>query len=172
MKFSKFIVIPIMIAVLAAILQVIDQSIPQLSFGEWGGFGWVSFQAWAMYFLSGCNVTGAIKTFIGYAVGCVASIAIIAFAGYLGGLGAGFWAVPLSLLILVVPVICLERVPWLDYVPAIFIGAGVFFGMMTYVQDATFCSAFGVEMLYCVIGLIFGYVTVKLRVAYEASVKK
>lgn len=160
-----------MIAVLATILQVIDQLIPQLGFNEWGGFGWVSFQAWAMYFLAGCSVEGGIKTLLGYISGSVASMAIIAFAGYLAGVGAGFWAVPLSLLILVGPVICLERVPLLNFVPAIFVGAGVFFGMMTYIDGATFGTVMGVEMLYCVIGLIFGYVTVVLRTAYEASCK-
>lgn len=63
--------------------------------------------------------------------------------------------------------ICIERVPWLNFVPAIFVGAGVFFGMMNYVAGATFCSAMAIEMLYCVIGLVFDYITIVLRSAYE-----
>ncbi len=172
MKFSKFIIIPIMIAALAATLQIIDQLIPQLAFNEWSGFGWVAFQAWAMYFLAGCTVKGAVRTFIGYLVGCGASIAIMAFGGALVEYVGGFWAVPASLMVLVIPVICLERVPWLDFVPAIFVGAGVFFGMMSYVDGATFCKAFTVEMIYCVIGLVFGFVTVFLRTKYEACCAK
>lgn len=170
MKFSKFLVIPVMIAVLAAILQVVDQllSVNVLPEGN-SGFGWVSFQAWAMYFISGCNVKGGIKTFLGYTCGIIASILILSFAGYLSALG--FWAVPVSLLVLVIPVICLERVPWLDYVPAVFIGAGAFFAFMTYVPNATFCGAMTTELIYCFIGLLFGYVTIKLRVAYESKVK-
>ncbi len=171
MKFKKFIIIPIMIAALAAILQIIDQSMPQLGFNEWSGFGWVAFQAWAMYFLAGCTIKGGIKTLIGYLVGCLASIAIIAFGASLIE-SLGFWAFPTSLMILVIPVICLEKVPWLDFIPAIFVGAGAFFGMMNYVDGATFCKALTVEMIYCVIGLVFGFVTVALRTKYEACCTK
>jgi hypothetical protein len=38
---------------------------------------------------------------------------------------------------------------------------------MSYVPGATFTSAAITELVYCAIGLIFGYVTVSLRVAYE-----
>lgn len=64
MKFSKFIVIPVIIAALAALLQVVDQLIGSTAyFAGLNGFGWLSFQAWALYFLAGCTVKGAVRTF-------------------------------------------------------------------------------------------------------------
>lgn len=172
MKFSKFIVVPVIIAVLAAILQVVDQLISQTAcFSAWSGFGWVSFQAWAMYFLGGCTVKGGVRAFLGYFSGIVASILIMTLGGVLAA-SLGFWAVPLALFVVVIPVICLERVPWFDFIPALFVGAGAFFAFMSYVPQVTFCKAMGVELMYCIIGLLFGYVTVFLRTKYEACVAK
>ncbi len=177
MKFSKFIVIPIIIACLAAIVQVIDQLFQSAGscdfFIAGSGFGWLTFQAWALYFLAGCNIKGGIQVLIGYIAGIIGSIAIIAFAGFLGSNGVpAFWATPLSLLILVIPVICLERVQVM--IPALFVGAGAYFAIMTF-QPAgaatTFVNAAGTELIYCLVGLIFGWITVTLRVAYENSVK-
>lgn len=169
MKFHKFIVIPLFIAFLAFTMQAIDQSISQY-FPPAGnaGFGWIAFQAWAMYFLAGCNLTGGVKTFIGYASGIVASIAIMTLGPALSGLG--FWAFPIAVFAIVVPVICLEKVKWLDFVPSIFVGAGVFFGFMSYIEGATFTGAAISELFYCLFGLVYGYITVTFRVWYEARV--
>lgn len=176
MKFSKFIVIPIIIAALAAIVQLIDQMF-QVSGGcdffiAGSGFGWLTFQAWALYFLAGCSVKGGVQGLIGYIAGIVGSIAIIAFAGFLASSGvSAFWATPLSLLILVIPVICLERVKVM--IPALFIGAGAFFAIMTFQpagENTTFLNAAFTELVYCVLGLVFGWITVTLRVAYEKCV--
>ncbi|MFI3293387.1 MAG: DUF1097 domain-containing protein [Rikenellaceae bacterium] len=176
MKFSKFIVIPIMIAVLATIVQLIDQVMQATGgcshFIGGAGFGWLTFQAWAMYFLAGCNIKGGIQVLIGYIAGIIGSILIIMFAGWLGSVGVpGFWTTPLSLLILVIPVICLERVQVM--IPALFIGAGAYFAIMTFQPAGTsFLSASLTEVIYCLVGLIFGWITVTLRVAYENSVKE
>lgn len=173
MKFSKFIVIPVMIAALACLLQIVDQVLGQTGwFITQTGFGWLSFQAWALYFLAGCNVKGGVRVFLSYVSGIVGSILILSFAGWLAEKGLGFWSTPLSLLILVIPVICLERVPWFDLIPGLFIGAGAFFAIMTYVPTATFCTAMTTELTFCLIGLIFGWITVSLRVAYENKVAK
>ncbi|MFI3302991.1 MAG: DUF1097 family protein [Rikenellaceae bacterium] len=178
MKFSKFIVIPIMIAILAAIVQLIDQLLQSAGsctyFIAGSGFGWLTFQAWAMYFMAGCNIKGGIQVLIAYVAGIIGSIAIIAFAGWLATVGIpGFWVTPLSLLILVIPVICLERAQVM--IPGLFVGAGAFFAIMTF-QPAgaatTFVNAAGTELIYCLVGLVFGWITVTLRVAYENSVKK
>ncbi|MCU0486224.1 MAG: DUF1097 domain-containing protein [Anaerolineales bacterium] len=171
MKFSKFIIIPLFIAFLAFTMQAIDQGISKF-FSPAGnaGFGWIAFQAWAMYFLAGCNIKGGIRTFLGYASGIVASIAIMTLGPALGGLG--FWAFPIAVFAIVVPVICLEKVKWLDFVPSIFVGAGVFFGFMSYIQGATFTGAAVTELFYCLFGLVYGYITVAFRVWYEAQVAK
>lgn len=170
MKFSKFIIIPLFIALQAFTMQAIDQWISGFfSPAGNGGFGWIAFQAWAMFFIAGCTVTGGIKTFLGYASGIVASIAIMLLGGALGG-ALGFWAFPAAVFAIVVPVICLEKVKWLDYVPSVFVGAGVFFGFMTYIQGATFGGAAVSILFYCLFGLVYGFITVKFRGWYEAKV--
>lgn len=172
MKFSKFILIPVMVAVLAALIQVVDQLLSPnvLPVGN-KGFGWLAFQAWALYFVAGCNIKGGVKTFLAYLVGIIASIIIIK-GGSEWFSSLGFWAFPASLLIFVIPVICLEKVAWLDFIPAIFIGAGAYFAFMTYVPNASFEGAFATEMIYCVIGLFWGWMTVTFRGIYEKAVSK
>lgn len=172
MKFSKFIWIPVMVAFLAFTIQIVDQVLaPLVPPAGNAGFGWIAFQAWAMYFMAGCNVEGGIKTFIGYANGIIASILIMTLGATLMP-SLGFFGFPVAVFAIVIPVIALERVPWADFVPSVFVGAGVFFGFMSYVPGATFTGAATTEIIYCALGLFYGYVTIKLRTAYENSVQK
>jgi hypothetical protein len=169
MKFNKFIIIPIMVAFLAFTIQIVDQLLFGLVPPSGNvGFGWIAFQAWAVYFLAGCDVKGGIRGFLGYVSGIIASIMIMEMGAALSGLG--FMAFPVAVFVVVIPAICLERVPWFDFVPALFVGAGVFFGFMSYVPNATYAAATVTELVYCAIGLFYGYVTIMLRTKYEASV--
>lgn len=171
MTFKKFIVIPFIVALLAGTIQIVDQLL-HLQVEPLGnvGFGWIAFQAWAMYFLAGCDLKGGLRTLIGYVMGIVASIAIMVLGGKLAGMG--FYAVPVAVFVVVIPVIFLEKVKWLDFVPAIFIGAGAFFAFMSYVPDATFAIAAKTELIYCFLGLFYGYITILIRGAYEKKVSK
>lgn len=95
LKFSKFIVIPIIIAFLAFTIQIVDQLLsPLVPPAGNVGFGWIAFQAWAMYFIAGCNLKGGVKTFLGYVSGVIASILIMELGGLFTGLG--FFGVPLG----------------------------------------------------------------------------
>lgn len=169
MKEKNYIWIALFIGLQACVIQVIDQLLcayvsPVGNFG----FGWIAFQAWAMYFLSGCNIKGAVKSSIGYFIGIVASIAIIVMAGKLGVLG--FWATPITLLVLVPIVMHVDQGPELiAYSAAVFVGAGVYFGFMTYVPGASFAGALVTEMIYCVLGLSFGYITVSFMNWYKGK---
>lgn len=171
MTFKKFIAIPFIVALLAGTIQIVDQLL-HLQVEPMGnvGFGWIAFQAWAMYFLAGCDLKGGLKTLLGYVMGIVASIAIMMLGGKLAGMG--FYAVPIAVFLVVIPVIFLEKVKWLDFIPAIFIGAGAFFAFMSYVPDATFAIAAKTELIYCLLGLGYGYITILLRGAYEKKVSK
>ncbi|MEG0360914.1 MAG: DUF1097 domain-containing protein [Longicatena sp.] len=165
MKIIKYLGGPLIIAVLALICQVTDQLLgPKMPIGP--TFGWVAFQAWASYFIAGCDVKGGIKAFAALITGMIASIAIIAFGGALSG-SLGFWAFPIAILILVVPTIATEKVELLNLTPIVFIGAGAFFGIMNYVPEATFTTAFICETTYCVLGLFLGYLTIVIRGAYD-----
>ncbi len=160
---------PIIVAALATIMQIIDQYLAANTIiGSLlaGGGSWIAFQAWACYFLGGCNVKGGVKAFIAYALGIVASVAIMVMGGKFGG----FFGVPLAIFIVVVPCICFEKVEWLSYVPALFVGAGAYFGIMGYIAGGVAAPytgsflAFGiVELFYCVFGLVWGWLTILFR---------
>jgi hypothetical protein len=171
MTAKKYLPIAIFIGLQAAVLQAIDQSICAGIAPLAAGGGWISFQAWAVYFLGGCTPKGGARALIGYVIGMIASIAIMYGGGQLGALG--FWAMPLILLILVPVILYLDIEPeMLSFVPAVFVGAGVFFGIMSYIPGATFTNAFISEGIYCVIGLIFGWITITFRGWYEGKVIK
>ena len=173
MSFGKFIVIPVFIAIQASGLMLIAPYVRTLGEGAEGLAAWITFQAWAMYFLAGCSIKMAMKVLAGYAGGIVASIAIFEFGDALAddaGLG-GYWGYALAVLIIVVPVIAMERAPGFNFIPAWFIGAGAFFGFMTLKgldHNATVYAGVAVpELAACVVGLAFGWVTVTFRAWYE-----
>lgn len=142
---------------------------------------WAAFQAWAMYFLAGCTPKMAGKVLLGYLGGIVASIAIFELYGLFAGLDGekNAWGLHLAVFIVVVFVISMEKVPGFDFVPAYFIGAGVFFGLMTHASDTkpVDVSTYGWYLqiaspivVACVIGLAYGWVTVAFRGWYEPLV--
>ena len=168
MTASKYFPIALFIGLQAAVLQVIDQLICTGVVPLLAGGGWIAFQAWAMYFLGGCTIKNGVRVLIGYVIGMAASVAIIFCGGQLGVLG--FWAMPLVLLVLVPIILYLDIAPeMVNFVPAVFVGAGVFFGIMSYIPGATFANAFLSEGLYCIIGLVFGWLTITFRGWYEAK---
>ena len=149
-------------ALLAFIIVCIDQLIKgymPIGSGEKEGFTYIAFVAWAVYFFSGCTGKGGVRAAIGYVVGIGFSIGIILLAGLCGKLGS-FVAVPLAVFIVVFLVLYLEKVPWVDLIPAMFVASGCFFGIMTYVDKAEFCTAAYVEIIYGFIGLLFGWITI------------
>ena len=171
MSLKKFVIIPLIIAVLAFLIQIIDQVLaPLMSPSPNNGFCWIAFQAWAVYFLAGCNIQGGIKALIGYAVGILGSIAIMELAGVFGSLG--FLSVPLAVGLIAFCLIFFEKTTWFSLIPAMFIGAGAFFAFMSYIPGATYTSAAITEIVYCVLGLTFGVITIAIRTAYEKSLKK
>jgi hypothetical protein len=173
--FGKFIFIPIFIALLATSMMVLDIfKEPTLRHYQ----PWISFQAWAMYFLAGCTLKGGGKVMLGYLGGAVASVAIMEFAGVLGGWGLGQAAVPVAVFFVVVPVISAERVPGFNFVPGWFVGAGVYFaliGLFPWPGDLAkwdkYLNAGLYLMVSCAVGMVYGIVTVFIRTRYEAMVE-
>ncbi|MBW8035792.1 MAG: DUF1097 domain-containing protein [Planctomycetes bacterium] len=172
MPFSKFIVFPIFVALQAAIMMLIA---PFFKVGPEtiGGvlLTWVAFQAWAMYFLGGCTIKAAGKTVVGYAGGIIASVAIFELMGVFGKMGV--WGGALAVFIVVIPVMCAERVAILNFIPAWFLGAGVFFALAAMHGPSTIGGYIEIavpEMIACVVGLVFGYCTVTFRTWYEKMV--
>lgn len=172
MDFKKFIIIPVFIAFLAAGFIVLDQMIsPYMPIADNKGFGWVTFQAWAMYFLAGCTVKGGARTFLGYVLGVLSAILIIKLAGFAGS--TGFWAVPLAVLVMVIPMCSMERAhSVIDFVPAIFVSSAVFFAFGQIYPATTMTASATTILIYCAIGMILGFITISIRTAYEKLVAK
>jgi hypothetical protein len=178
MTFGQYIVIPLFIAFQAFVMMLIAPFIPGNPDAVGGGglMAWVAFQAWAMYFLAGCTVPMGLKTLAGYFGGICASVAIFELAGVFAGLNTTtLWGLYLAVFIVVVAVISAEKVPGLNFVPSWFLGAGVFFALMTFGKKPADDSMFLwyaklalPEMVACALGLVFGYVTVAFRKSYEA----
>ncbi|HUS91368.1 MAG TPA: DUF1097 domain-containing protein [Phycisphaerae bacterium] len=180
MSFKQFFPIPVIIAVIAVALVMLAKPSPVVVPYLWT---WIAFQAWAMYFLAGCTIKGGGKVMLGYLGGAVASVAIFELMGLLSSLGAAP-ALAIAVFIVVIGVISAERLPGFSFVPSWFIGAGVFFGVMSIFtgwQWASDCpetqrwlhylEAGTYLMVSCLVGQVFGWVTVLCRSRYEAWVK-
>lgn len=172
MSLKQFAIIPVIIGVLACGIQVLDQLLaPFMPPAGNVGFSWICFQSWAVYFFSGCTPKGGLKAFISYALGILVSILIMTMGDAMTP-ALGFFAVPVAVGIMACAAIFLERNDWTSCIPALFIGAGAFFAFMSYVPGATFAIATTTIMVYCFIGLFFGFITILLRSKYEEKVKE
>jgi hypothetical protein len=158
-------------ALLAFVIVCIDNLIKGfMPIGADRGFTYIAFVAWAVYFFSGCTGKGGIRAAIGYVVGITFSIGIILLGGLFASLG--FFAVPLGVFIIVFLVLYLEKVPWVDLIPAMFVASGCYFGIMTYVPEASFGTAACVELVYGFIGLLFGWITIEGKALLSKSTGK
>jgi hypothetical protein len=177
MSFRQFFPIPVFIAVLAVTLVMLAPPsklvIPHL-------WTWIAFQAWATYFLAGATLKGGARVLLGYLAGALASVAIIELSGLLSPHLGDAGALSVAVFIVVIGVISGERVPWFDFVPSWFIGAGAFLGIMALEKSPDFLSLGQYErylyagtflMISCGVGLIYGVVTVLFRSRYEAWIK-
>ncbi|MDR0560566.1 MAG: DUF1097 domain-containing protein, partial [Prevotellaceae bacterium] len=153
-------------ALLAFIIVCIDNLLKaHMPIGDGKGFTYIAFVAWAVYFFSGCTLKGGIRAAIGYVVGITFSVGIMLLANALSCLSC--FAVPTAVFIVVFLVLYLEKVPWVDLIPAMFVASGCYFGIMTYVPQAAnatqceqFCNAALVEIIYGFTGLLFGWITI------------
>ena len=182
MSLKKFLVIPLIIASLAFILQIIDQLLSPVMLMQPNpnlGFCWIALIAWAVYFVAGSDIKGGIKALLGFIVGTVVAILVMSLAGVLFDT-LQFFALPVAVGLVVFCSLFLEKTTWFDFIPAVIIGAGVYIALMCYVSDVLFADATVVqkvnaaitEIVYCALGLFVGYVTVTLRTAYEKRVTK
>ena len=172
LKNSQLMVVSCGLGLQAAILVLINAFIPKLAGTD---AMWVAFQAWAVYFLAGCNPMGGIKAFIGYATGIAASIAIIELMqapgiGALPVVSGMSFAMALAVFIVVIPAIMSENLK--NMVPALFIGSGAFFGLSGLMPGKSYLAVTQAELVYCAVGLFFGFITVYWRSKYEARLSK
>ncbi len=172
MKFAKHTPIALFVGCQACVIQIID-NVLQGALPPAGnvGFSWVSFLAWATYFMAGCTILNGVRSFFGFIMGIVASIIIITMGGFFGALG--FFAFPAAILIIAWLLFYLELAPELfSFIPAVYIASGAFFACMNYVPGASFGGIFITEMVYLSLGLFFGWMTIAFRGWYEKREKE
>lgn len=163
----KFLIVAIYVGLQSFLLQLVDQLVGhRLADGGTRGFVFIAFQAWALYFLLGNTVKGAIKGFCGYVLGIAFAVVMLALAGVFSWMG--ILAVPVTALIVVPFMMYFEFAPWcISNVATFFVGAGAYYGILNYVEEVSEVQAAGIVILYCIFGLASGYLTILFRSAYE-----
>ena len=171
MKNLSFALCSAYVAFLAFIIVCVDNLLKGcMPIGSETGFTYISFVAWAVYFFTSGTAKDGIRAALGYLIGISFSIGIMLLAGVFSG--AGFFAVPAAVFIVVFFVLYLEKLPWINLIPAMFVASGCYFGIMTYVPGATFCTAATVEIIYGFIGLLFGWIAVTGNGFIKKAVEK
>ncbi len=167
MKTSKLVVYSILIGILAGIVTLLTDTLQASGIISTGGsLTFVSFIAWASYFLWGANPPNALKAWISFIPGIVFAVIIYSSTNLFGsmGLNVSFIALPLGVIVGVILMCLGEKLPIGNNVAAIFLSAGVFFGLMgTNEIGAKGYLVVGIgELLYGAIGLTAGYFTVQI----------
>ena len=162
MSFVKFLPHAAIIAVLAAILQY-AALVPSLMAYLVAP---AIFQTWALYFLAGAKPIKGVQAVACGIAGVLAAMLIVVLGTNLVPLLGAHWAFTLACMAVAFLCILMERVPPLDFIPAYFIGAGIFFLL----PDA----GMGFKLIQCVIilfaGFGLGYLTVLFRGQYATLV--
>ncbi len=174
MKMGKMLLYAVAIALLAAVVTLITDVLQGAGIiTTAGSLTFITFISWASYFVFGANLKGAWSAFLGIIVGIVAAILMFVlvtqFAGQ--GMNVGIVAIPLAVFILVIFMLLCEKVPYFNNVAAIFLGTGMFFGLMGTPEIGAkgYTLVFLGELLYVAIGFAAGWLTVAIRVAFEKS---
>jgi hypothetical protein len=181
---KQLLVVSVCLGVQAGILVLLNAFIPKATHGM--DMMWIAFQAWAVYFVAGCTPMNGVKAWVGYLTGIVASVAIIKLMGAPGvkslpSVGGMNLAMAFAVFLVVIPAIMTENLK--NMVPALFIGSGAFFASLGHAAltaavpagsgpNTSFLYAAQAELVYCAVGLCFGYITVFWRGKYEASLAK
>ncbi len=167
MSMKKLFIYALLTAILAGIVTLIT----------WPMNGWptianksltyISFIAWASYFLFGANVKAAIKAFTSIVAGIVAAILIFVLSLAFGY--TPLWAVPLAVAILVVPMMMAEKVEPINNVAAIFMGTGIYFSLSAAGCFEAFTLTEYVvvglaELFYILIGFVAGWITIQFNI--------
>jgi hypothetical protein len=177
MKFGKLFIYAVLVSVLAGIVDLITNLLQGSGIiTTEASLTFISFICWASYFVFGANIKGAWSAFLGFIVGIIAAILMFVLTNVFAasGLNVSLVAIPLAVFILVIFMLLCEKLPYFNNIAAIFLGTGMFFGLMGIPAVAAkgyMTVAFG-ELLYAAIGFAAGWITIQIRVAVENSAKE
>ena len=168
MKAKNLLVYAVLTAILAGLVTLFTWRMNGWPSAAGQPVTYVTFVAWAAYFLFGANIKGAAKALSSMVAGVVAAILMFVLS-----LAFGYdpwWAVPLAIVILVVPMVFGEKVKIINNVAAIFMGTGLYFSLSA-------AGAFGDEytfktyaivglttLLYIFFGFVAGWITIQFNI--------
>jgi hypothetical protein len=127
---------------------------------------YVSFCAWAAYFLFGAAVKPALHAFSSMVFGIIAAIAMFALSIMFGFVP--WWAVPVAVVIVVILMMWLEKVPPASNIAAVFLGTGLYFSLSAAgvfqgnFSGQMYLTVGAVELIYVAIGFVAGWLTILL----------
>ena len=176
MKKSNYVLYVVLLAVLAGLVDFVTNLLEmQKSFmGIAVSFTFISFVCWALYFLMASIVNEGAKGFVSILSGaiCACFMFLLTFAFSMDPQAWGYWAIPLAVVIVVLIMVPQEKFKFIN-LSAIFAGTGLFFaaegsGALDFSGGvfnlAAYAKCIGIEMLYALIGLVAGWLTIKLYV--------
>ena len=163
--FLKWFAIPLLIAVIASILYIIDSFLGGL-FVTGGSFMWVAFAIWTIFY--GAKVTDRIKGFIGIMVGFLAGVVMMLITN---SFTLNVWTISISCLIGVFlvnfAVMFMDKGGklWLNSVTGAFAGifltfSGLGVGLNPISSVSNAFLMLGILAVYSILGLICGFFSI------------
>ena len=168
MKTKNLLVYSIMVALMAGLVTLLTWQMNGWPVKDFQPLTYITFIAWAGYFLFGASIKGAINAFCSMIAGVVAGILMFVLSIAFGFVP--WWAVPLAVFIMVIPIMFCEKVKPINNIAAIFLGTGTFFSLSSagaFGGVFTFASysLVGLTMLlYVAIGLVSGWITIQINI--------
>ena len=163
--FLKYFALPLLIAIVASVLYIIDALIGGL-FVEGKSFMWVAFASWTVFF--GASIKERIKGFIGIIVGFVAAILMMLITN---SFSLNFGTISISCLVgvfalngVVMYMNHAEKI-WLNSVTGAFVGifltfSGLGANLSPIVTTSETFLMLGILLTYSVLGLLCGYISI------------
>ncbi|MDO4788256.1 MAG: DUF1097 domain-containing protein [Johnsonella sp.] len=170
MKVLKHTPIALFVGIQAGMIQMIDQMLhSHMPISGGVGYSWASFLGWATYFMPGCTVFNGIQSVVSFVMGIISGIFIFTIAGAIGSMG--FWAAPAAVCLIAWLLMYLELCPKLfRLIPAVYVACAAFFGSMLYIPGATYPEVFITLMVYLLLGLVLGWMTITFRTWYSKKI--
>ncbi len=163
MTTKKLLVYAVLTAVLAGVVTLVTWQLNGWPIAVGKPLTYISFISWACYFLFGANPKAALRAFTSIIAGIIAAILMFVLSIAFGF--TPWWAVPLAVVIMVIPMMLCERVKPFNNVAAVFVGTGMYFslsaaGAFPDFTVGTYCMVGLAELVYVLVGFIAGYLTI------------
>lgn len=175
--FCKWFAIPLLIAVIASILYVIDALVAGI-FVEGASFMWVAFAIWTIFY--GVTIKDRIKGFIGVMVGFLAAIVMMLITNSFA-LNIGTISISCLIGVFVVNIVVMfmdkaDKV-WLNSVSGVFAGifltfSGFGVGLSPVVSISDSLLMAGILAVYTILGLICGFFSIWVSAKIKNRIEK